>query len=136
MCPTRPPAGTPEADGLSSFGLSRESRIRRGGEIRTLLDRGKRKRTSSLDVFFMPSPVARPRFGLIVPRHRHRIVDRNRLKRRLREIGRLHVLPRFRESDLDIDLIVRARSSAYEGDFQQLKDEVMRAVEGICSGER
>lgn len=84
----------------------------------------------------MPSPVARSRFGLIVPKHRRRIVDRNRVKRRLREIARLHVLPRFRASGLDVDFMVRARRDAYERDFGTLKNEVMRVVEGICSGER
>lgn len=89
-----------------------------------------------MDVFFMPSPVARSRFGLVVPKHRHRIVDRNLVRRRLREIARLHVLPRFRESGLNVDLLVRTRREAYDRDFEELKTEVMRAVEGICSDER
>ena len=133
MCPTRLPAGEPDEGAPSGFGFPAEARVRRGSEIRRILDRGKRKRTSSLDVFFMPSPVARPRFGLIVPKHRHRIVERNVVKRRLREIGRLHLLPKLRVSELDLDLLVRARREAYGADFETLKDELVRAVEGICS---
>ena len=73
---------------------------------------------------------------MIVPKHRHRIVDRNRVKRRLREIARVHALPRFRESGAEVDLLVRARREAYGADFAQLKNEMMRAVEEICSGVR
>jgi hypothetical protein len=36
------------------------------------------------------------RFGTIVPKHRRTIVERNRLRRRLREIGRRDVLPALR----------------------------------------
>ena len=53
-----------------------------------LLERGKRKRTTHLDVFFAPSPATFSRLGLIVPKHGRKIVERNLLKRRLREIGR------------------------------------------------
>ena len=119
---------------MSEFGLPREARLRQREDIRTILDRGKRERTSLVDVFFMASPVARSRFGLIVPKHRHRIVDRNLLKRRLREIGRLEVLPRIAKETESLDVLVRAGRRAYEADFEALRDDVLRAVEGICSG--
>ncbi len=127
----------PESDeGVTSgFGLPRADRIRQREEIRTLLDRGKRKKTKVLDVFFMPSPVARPRFGVIVPKHRHRIVDRNRVRRRLKEIGRQEVLSRLRERRCPVDVLVRARRDAYGSGYEELKSELVRVVEGICSGE-
>jgi ribonuclease P protein component len=49
--------------------------------------------------------------------------DRNRLKRRLREICRLRVLPRLRE-DLVVDMMLAARSSATELDFARLAADV------------
>ena len=133
MCPTRLPTGESEEGAPSDFGLPSAVRVRRGAEIRRILDRGKRERTSSLDVFSMPSPVARPRFGLVVPKHRHTIVDRNLVKRRLREIGRLEVLPRLREAGVPMDVLVRARREAYGADFDGLKQEIVRVVEGLCS---
>src|SRR5690606_7192325 len=79
---------TAPRSGSGNESLPRARRITRSSEIRNLLRRGKRSRTAHLDVFDSPSPLAFARVGLVVPRHRRRIVDRNLLKRRLREILR------------------------------------------------
>lgn len=120
--------GAPEG-----FRLPRTSRIHRSAEIRDLMRRGKRKRTSSLDVFFAASPASHSRFGLIVPKHRHRIVDRNLLKRRLRELGRTEVLPRLRSAGLELDILIRARREAYRADYSALHEEVQQVMGTICS---
>jgi ribonuclease P protein component len=62
--------------------------------------------------------------GLIVPRHGHSAVDRNRLKRRLREIIRQDVLPR----DGGMDIVVRTAPSAYAVSFSALRAEFNRVV--------
>jgi len=120
-------------------GLPREARIRLGSEIRELLERGKRKRTRNVDVFFAASPASRSRLGLIVPKHGQRIVDRNLVKRRLREIGRRMVLPGLDGEGVQADVILRARRAAYEADFAVLEKEVKEAmeeaVEDLCSRE-
>ena len=94
-----------------------------------MLEKGKRQRTTSLDIFTAPSTAARSRLGLIVPRHGQRIVDRNLLKRRLREIGRRRVLPWLDERGAVTDVLVRARPSAYAAEFDGLSQEVIEAVE-------
>jgi ribonuclease P protein component len=114
-------------------GLPRLARIRRANEIRALLERGKRKRTKNVDVFLSPSPVSFCRLGIVVPKHGRRIVDRNRLKRRLREIGRRDVLPELQAGGFQVDVLVRARSQAYGAGFEVLNREVREAVEGLCS---
>ena len=86
-----------------------------------------------MDVVFAASPVSHPRFGLVVPKHRHRIVERNLLKRRLREIGRREVLPRLRERGVEVDLLVRARSEAYDAEFEDLRRELVEFVERTWS---
>ncbi len=106
----------------------------RGAEIRALLERGKRERTRNLDVFVGASPASRSRLGLVVPKHGRRIVERNRLKRRLREIGRRHVLPALEERGEPTDLLVRARRSAYEVEYETLKRELMEALEAAWPG--
>jgi ribonuclease P protein component len=106
------------------YGFPRSRRITQGAEIRAIIGRGKRSRTAHLDVFISGSPVLRSRAGLIVPRHGHRIVDRNRLKRRLREIIRNDVLPRLDASSAALDILVRARQDAYQASFVDLKDEL------------
>lgn len=113
--------------------LPREARIRLGSEIRELLRRGERKRTKHVDVFFSASPVSHARLGLIVPKFGHRIVERNLLKRRLREIGRRSVLPQLTRDGCPVDVLLRARRSAYEADFEGLEVCVLGAMEGVCS---
>lgn len=68
-----------------------------------------------------------------MPKHRLRIVDRNRLKRRLREIGRRELLPRLRERGVSVDLLVRARREAYDAGFEELRDELVGWVEETWS---
>lgn len=109
--------------------LSRTLRITSSREIRTLFQRGKRSRTAHLDVFDSASPFAYPRVGVVVPKHRRTAVERNRLKRRLREVLRADVLPRLRELDQNADVIVRARKEAYLATFSQLRDELIAWVE-------
>lgn len=68
-----------------------------------------------------------------MPRHRHPVVERNRVKRRLREILRCEVLPRLSEAGLALDVLVRARREAYEVGFAELRDELTAWVERRCS---
>ena len=89
-----------------------------------LLRRGKRSRTAHLDVFDSPSPVSYSRVGLVVPRHKRRVVDRNLLKRRLREALRRFVLPRLDAAGRTVDVLVRARREAYDASFAELKQEL------------
>ena len=60
-------------------------------------------------------------------------MDRNKLKRRLREIGRRQILPELDASGVERDVLIRARRSAYGADFDLLLREVREAVEGLCS---
>ncbi len=124
-------AGTrPEGRG---FRLPRSGRIHKARDIRSLLRDGLRKKTPSLDVFFLSSSEARSRWGMIVPKHRHSIVERNRVKRRLREIGRTRVLPRLSEQGLVLDVLVRARREAYGVGYRRLSDELESMTEDLCS---
>src|SRR5690606_391834 len=113
----------PDAEGRR---LPRERRITRGAEIRDILRRGKRSGTAHLDVFDSPSPFPHPRVGVIVPRHKHTIVERNGVKRRLREALRLEVLPRLASAGVASDVIVRARRDAYGLPYSELRDELVK----------
>ncbi len=129
MSAASPPAERPRAGEPGEFRFPRGSRIQAGEDIRNLMRRGERKRMRHMDVFFAASPVAIPRFGLVVPKHRHRIVERNRLKRRLREIARTEVLPRLRRAGRPMDVLVRARPEAYGVGFEELRSELILWVE-------
>jgi ribonuclease P protein component len=70
---------------------------------------------------------------LIVPKLGRRIVDRNLLKRRLREIGRRRLLPDLEAAGRRVDVLIRARHGAYSADFGTLATEAGEALEGLCS---
>ena len=111
------------------FRLPRARRITRGIEIGSLFRRGKRSKTTSLDVFDSASPAAFSRIGWVVPLHRHGTVERNRLKRRLREIARLELLPRLDDHGEPHDVLLRARREAYDADYATLRDELVKWLE-------
>jgi ribonuclease P protein component len=126
------------------YRLPREARITTSAQIRALFRRGKRRRTRHLDAFFSASPAPFPRLGLVVPKPRQKktkqsrriggaAVRRNRLKRRLRELGRTRVLPRLQEAGRPLDLLIRARPEAYGADFATLRQELQQLVEELCS---
>ncbi|HUF75723.1 MAG TPA: ribonuclease P protein component [Longimicrobiales bacterium] len=113
--------------------MPRGARIHSGADLRRLLAHGKRRTTPCLEVFVADSPAPHSRLGLIVPKLGRRIVDRNLLKRRLREIGRTQLLPGLAADGKRLDVLIRARGRAYGADFETLAREAGAAVEGLCS---
>jgi ribonuclease P protein component len=98
------------------------------------MGRGRKKKTSHLDVFFLSSGVPFSRVGWVVPKHHRKVVDRNKVKRRLREIGRREILPRLGQCQVNLDLLIRARKEAYEANYRELRRELMEVTEELCSG--
>ncbi|MBA2682899.1 MAG: ribonuclease P protein component [Gemmatimonadaceae bacterium] len=88
--------------------------------MRLVLREGKRIRTEHLELRVVASLLHHPRIGFVVPKHGHSIVQRNLLKRRLREIVRLNILKRIPP----VDLIIRARPEAYAASFASLEREL------------
>ena len=84
--------------------------------------------TPLLDVRFAPSALPQPRVGLIVPKHKHSAVDRNRLRRRLRELIRVQLLPAVDKGDA----MIRAKPDAYEVPFSSLRADVESVTAWIC----
>jgi ribonuclease P protein component len=59
-----------------------------------------------------------------VPKFKHSSVDRNRLKRRLRELSRTRILP----LNIPVDVVFRIRPDAYGASFEALTADVERAL--------
>ncbi len=76
--------------------------------------------TERLDARASASLLLHPRVGVVVPKYRRDIVDRNRVKRRLRELARIKMLPTIGS----IDVLLRAKPEAYSASFEQLSTEV------------
>ena len=62
-----------------------------------------------------------------MPRYKHTAVARNRLKRRLRELARLRLLPALAGLPA-ADVVVRVWPSAYAAPFDALAADVERAL--------
>jgi ribonuclease P protein component len=93
---------------------------------------GKRIRVAHVELRVAASPLSRARVGFIVAKHGRNSVERNRLKRRLRELVRLR-LPQLPVSDI----VVRTLPGAYALAWVDLAHDVdilLGRVPGIGSG--
>jgi len=114
-----------------SLGFPRKARVTRGAELQRIVREGKRFRTRHLEVRAAASPLARSgdaagycRIGLIVPLFKHTAVARNLVKRRLRELGRIHLLP----AGISVDVVLRIRPEAYDASFVVLRTEILAVL--------
>jgi ribonuclease P protein component len=97
-------------------------RLTRGPELELVRQQGKRVRTASIEARATASLHAFGRVGFVVPRYRQSAVKRNRLKRRLRELVRIELLP-----DLPtLDVVLRVVPQAYQRDFATLRREILQ----------
>jgi ribonuclease P protein component len=86
-----------------------------------------------LDVRAIASSLGFSRIGIVVPRHQHSAVDRNQLKRRLRELVRIELLPVLRERSA-ADVAIRARREAYAAAFADLQKDVASIATKLGDG--
>ena len=77
-----------------------------------------------LDIRAIASPLGYPRVGIVVPRYSGSAVDRNRLKRRLRELVRIRLLSMLPS----VDVVIRARPETYTVSFGVLETDIARVV--------
>jgi RNase P protein component len=75
--------------------------LARASEIELVKRTGKRVKTGVLDVRVAASPSSRAQVGVIVPKYKRTIVERNKLRRRLRELVRVRLLPVLERSDVE-----------------------------------
>lgn len=101
------------------------SRLTRKADLELVRQEGKRFRTESLEVRYLASLLPHPRIGIIVPKHKHTAVARNRVKRRLRELARATLLPSLAIRQ-PVDVVLRATPVAYDAPFARLSADVAR----------
>ena len=78
----------------------------------------------------MDSSAGHVRIAIVVPKHGHTAVRRNRLKRQLRELARQEILSRSASRDV----LVRARRDAYDATFPELREAVTRFAAAALHG--
>jgi len=106
--------------------------VTRSADLETVRREGKRFRTATLEVRYIASLSRHSRLGVIVPRHKHSAVDRNRVKRRLRDLGRTRLVPAL-ASQPPLDVVVRAFPEAYAMDHAALAGEMERIVRRLVA---
>ena len=90
--------------------------VKKNYEFRRMYAKGKSGVSSCLVVYYRKNRLGHNRLGVTVSTKLGHAVERNRMRRRLREVYRLHeaeLLPGY-------DIVIVARSRAMEADFAEL----------------
>lgn len=108
--------------GSQSFPRSR--RLLRHSDFEVVYKRGKRHFAAHMTVFFLVrTDGAAARVGFTVGKILGGAVERNRVRRRLREAVRLH----YRQLVPGIDVVINPKKSALKADFGELAGQINRA---------
>ena len=131
-----PAARVPNALVLSSKGrrFPREARLLRHADFDLVYREGKRHFSSLMTVFYLPRAASGPqtagsglRIGLTVSKALGGAVDRNRLRRRMREAIRM-VRPLAAP---DLDLVINPKRAVLKAKFAGIAQEVNQAFEAV-----
>lgn len=96
-------------------------RLRRSAEFQKVYAGGAKKVSRSFVLFAMPNGLDHSRFGLTTPRKLGKAHDRNRVKRRVREILRTS----RRSIPAGFDFVLNPRRSALDGKLEDLRTELV-----------
>ena len=118
------PNGSPDLSGSGRRArFSRSSRLLRHADFERVYKQGQRHFAAHMTVFYLRRAQAdAARVGFTVGRVLGGAVDRNRMKRRLREAVRRHLPP-----GVPVDVVINPKKSLLTADFADLLDEVSRA---------
>jgi ribonuclease P protein component len=84
---------------------------------------GERVRVQHIELRTLAAGHSTPRVAVVVPRFSHSAVQRNRVKRRIREIVRRELLATFPP----VDILVRAAPTAYGATHAELRTALLGA---------
>jgi ribonuclease P protein component len=102
-----------------------DARLRKHADYQRVYQRSRKHFSSSMTYFFAErpsSPGGGPRVGLTAGRVLGKSVERNRIKRRMREAVRLNLASLTR----DVDVILHPRRIVLTAEFTALHEEVSR----------
>lgn len=102
--------------------LPRDCRLLSRSEYEAVYSEGRRRSSKYFAVFLRPNNSDVSRFGWSVKKATGNAVRRNRIRRRLREIVRLH----RREIGVGWDIVVHPRDSVATAEFSELSRDLLK----------
>lgn len=105
-------------------------RLLRHSDFEQVYKRGRRHFTAQMTVFYLPRPdegLRGARVGFTVSKALGGAVQRNRIRRRLREAVRLS----GSHCESAVDVVINPKRSALTADFKDLQSEVVKAFQVI-----
>ena len=114
-------------ESLTGERFPRRVRLARSAELTACWEKGRRWRTTHLELAWRPNQAGHPRVAVVVPRYQFTAVARNRLRRRLREVLRREALATLPP----VDLVVRSKRDAYAATPSTLRTELTDGVRRI-----
>jgi ribonuclease P protein component len=125
----RPEASRAVPGGSARQKFTRRDRLRKHADFDQVYRSGRRLFSAHLTVFFLRLDAGPARVGFTVTRALGKAVERNRIRRRLREAARLNL----GKLGSAVDVVVHPKKSALAASFAELQAEVARAFEKIGS---
>jgi len=98
----------------------KDFRLRKSAEFLNIYEKGVKRVSRSFVVFMLPNALDHSRFGLTTPRKLGKAHDRNRARRRVRELLR----QARAELPSGFDIVVNPRRSVLDRKFEELQSEL------------
>ncbi len=117
---------------MAPRGFSKTLRLLARAEFRQVYEEGQRRSNALCTMFFRSSGLGRTRVGITTPTRLGSAVLRNRMRRRLREIFRLHqatIEPGW-------DIVLNPRPSVASTPFPKLQREILKLLCQLPPGRR
>ncbi len=111
--------------GTTPVKFPRTARLLKHAEFRRVYEQGRRHFSTNLTAFFLALPeLVGPRIGFTVSRALGGAVDRNRMKRRLRQATR----EAWNGFSSPVDVVVNPKKTVLKAEFAGLVEEMRRAL--------
>lgn len=113
----------------------RSARLRKHADFQRVYQESRRYSSASMSYFYRVrsedgAAGAQARIGLTTGRVLGKAVERNRIRRRMREAVRLHA----QELPAGVDVVLHPRRAVLDMDFRRLAGEVARIFAGVSTG--
>ena len=127
-----PPVGAGDASGWPFKALyrRRSTSLTASPEFERVYRKGSAYRGKLFSVHVLPNTMGKPRLGLSVSKKVGTAVNRNKVRRRLKEVFRSSAA----ELPSDTDIVISARPAAAEASFEELNEEFLRSLRKLNKG--